>query len=303
MQTATKTVVITNRIIFENILYLTDFSAASQAALPFATAIARRYDGTVHPLHVLLPEPMTYATSETMALAMDAQEEFAKTEAHKRESQLTGAAGDMGILRAFNVWDAVKEAAKNCAADMIVLGTHSRTGAQKLLLGSVAEDVFRRSPIPVLTIGPAARRGMHNGGRFRCVLFATDFTPASRAAAPYAISLSEENQATLILFHVIRDRERHGPDSSVVAVVDSARRELEKILPKNADLWCRPVPTLGYGEPADRILQIAREDGVDLIVLGVRDTSGDFGASTHLGRAIAHQVVAHAPCPVLTVRD
>jgi nucleotide-binding universal stress UspA family protein len=302
MRTASRPVESTARIAFKSILYLTDFSEPSQAALTFATTIARRYDATIHALHVLIPEPMTYATSETMALAMDAQEEFAKTEMQRLESELAGVVHETSIVRAFSVCDAVKEATKNCAADMIVLGTHGRTGTRKLLLGSVAEDIFRRSNIPVLTIGPAARRGMHNGGRFRCVLFATDFTTHSLAALPYAISLAEENQASLILFHVVREWERHGPDSAVVSVIGDATRELRNLIPPDAEQWCRPVPILGYGEPADRILQAAGESKVDLIVLGVRDTSGDFGASTHLSHAVAHQVVAHALCPVLTVR-
>ena len=88
--------------------------------------------------------------------------------------------------------------------DLIVLGTHGRTGAEKLLLGSVAEEIFRRSPVPVLTIGPGVRSSTHNAGRFRRVLFATDLSPESLAAAPYAITLAQENQARLALLLVMR---------------------------------------------------------------------------------------------------
>ncbi|HKQ86754.1 MAG TPA: universal stress protein [Candidatus Acidoferrales bacterium] len=289
---------IQTRIAIKNILFLTDFSEPSEAALPFLVSLARGYEARVHALHVLLPEPMAYATPESMAAALDAQDECAQTGKQRLEAQLAGVAHDVSIVRSVNVWEATEEAIRSCAADMVVVGTHGRTGAQKLLLGSIAEDIFRRSPVPVLTIGPCTKIGAHNAGRFYCVLFATDFTPHSLFAAPYAISLAKENQARLILFHVIRESERQY--GAARSAVDASTQELGKIVPEHAELRHRPEVVLGYGEPAERILQVAREDHADLIVLGV--SSQHLGAATHLGRAVAHKVVANAPCPVLTVR-
>jgi D-arabinose 1-dehydrogenase-like Zn-dependent alcohol dehydrogenase len=54
-----------------------------------------------------------------------------------------------------------------------------------------------------MTIGPSGKNGVHGGGRFRCVLFATDFNAVSKVAAPYAVSLARENQARLVLLHVL----------------------------------------------------------------------------------------------------
>ncbi|HTZ75881.1 MAG TPA: universal stress protein [Candidatus Aquilonibacter sp.] len=292
----------TTRVAIRNILYLTDFSAPSEAALPFAASIARGYGAAIHGLHVLLPEAMSYATPETLALAMDAQDEYARIEKQRLESQLAGIAHDVSIVRDVSVWHAVEEALRSCSADMIVLGTHGRTGAQKLLLGSIAEDIFRRSPVPVLTIGPSTRTGVHNAGHFHCVLYATDFSPQSLAAAPFAVSLAQENRARLVLFHAITESEREHGAAGAASAVDSATHKLESIVPQGTELSSKPVTMLGYGEPAHRILQVARENHADLIVLGVRDLGGHTGAATHLGRAVAHQVVAHAVCPVLTVR-
>lgn len=73
------------------------------------------------------------------------------------------------------------------------------------------------------------------------------------------------------------------------------------MLPEDADLWCRPELVVKYGEPADRIIEVARTRGIDLIVLGVRN--GDrFGVATHVERTTAHDVVVNASCLVLTVR-
>ncbi len=291
---------IQTRVAIKNILFLTDFSEPSEAALPFLVSLARGYEAKVHALHVLLPGPMTYSTPESMAAALDAQDECAQAGKYRLQGQLAGIAHDVSVVRSVNVWEATEEAIRSCAADMVVLGTHGRTGAQKLLLGSIAEDIFRRSPVPVLTIGPSARIGAHNGGRFHCVLFATDFTPHSLCAAPYAISLAQENQARLILFHVIRESERQHRVENAVSAVDESMQKLEAIIPEGSEPRHRPEVVLGYGEPAERILQVAREDHVDLIVLGV--SSRHLGAAIHLGRAVAHKVVANAPCPVLTVQ-
>jgi nucleotide-binding universal stress UspA family protein len=78
--------------------------------------------------------------------------------------------------------------------------------------------------------------------------------------------------------------------------------QLYETVPEAADLWCRPEATVRFGNPADRILEAAEEHEADLIVLGVRDAAGRLGAATHLERTTAHKVVAHAGCPVLTVR-
>jgi nucleotide-binding universal stress UspA family protein len=74
------------------------------------------------------------------------------------------------------------------------------------------------------------------------------------------------------------------------------------MVPEAAELWCRPEATVRFGNPADRILEAAKEHEADLIVLGVRDAAGHLGAATHLERTTAHRVVVQATCPVLTVR-
>jgi nucleotide-binding universal stress UspA family protein len=185
---------------------------------------------------------------------------------------------------------------------LIVVGTHGRTGTQKILLGSVAEEIFRRSPVPVLTIGPSVSRGTHSDGRFRAVLFATDFGSESDIAAQYAMSLAEENQARLILLHVINGP-RQGNGNSPMLSAAEVMHQLHEIVPPEAELWCRPEPVVEYGNPAKMVLAAARDRGADLIVLGVHGSPNWRGPVSPLERAIAHKVVAHSPCPVLTARS
>lgn len=290
-----------SRVALRNILFLTDFSEPSQRALPFALAMAREFGARLHALHVIIPQPYTYTTPELMDLAIKAQEECAEASMQQVDAQMAGLVHRTGILRGTGVWSSLAEAMNECSADMLVLGTHGRTGPQKLLLGSVAEEIFRLSAVPVLTIGPEVRSSTHTAAHFRRVLLAMDFSEESKAAVPYAISLAQENQAELVLLHVIPERkgQEHRPTEISVA---NAMHELYELVPPEAELWCRPEPAVRYGEAAPTILAAAEELGADLIVLGVRSAAGRLGAATHLERAVAHKVVAHAKCPVLTVR-
>jgi nucleotide-binding universal stress UspA family protein len=290
------------RITLKNVLYLTDFSEPSEAALPFVAAIAREYEAKVYAYHVLIPAVYTYTTPELATAGVEAQEEGAEADMERVRSQLSGLSSATIVERGVAIWPSLERAIKEYAIDLIVLGTHGRTGAQKLMLGSVAEEVFRRSRVPVLTIGPSARGGLHKGAKFRRVLFASDFTNHSLAGAPYAISMAQENQARLILLHVMKEPESGTTRKAIEDAESSAMFQLHEIVPPSAELWCKPEGIVQYGNAADKILEIAKAQGADLIVLGVRDARGHIGAATHLERTTAHKVVAHAPCPVLTVQ-
>jgi nucleotide-binding universal stress UspA family protein len=288
------------RIAINNILYLTDFSQPSESALPFAVSIAREYGAKVNAFHVLIPAVYTYTTPETAAVTLDAQEDDAQANMQRVKAQLVGLPNETIIERNTGVWPALESAIKELSIDLIVVGTHGRTGAQKLLLGSVAEEIFRRSHVPVLTIGPSEKRGAHRGARFHHVLFATDFSEDSLAAAGYALSMAQENEAKLTLLHVMKEPELF--DKTAEDRISSASFRLHEIVPEAAESWCRPDTVVRFGTAADRILDVAKDRDVDLIVLGVRGNRGVPGAATHLERATAHKVVVHAPCPVLTVR-
>jgi len=290
------------RLALKNILLLTDFSEPSELAISFAIGIAREYESRVYAMHVLTPVPLAYASPESAAAAIEGLEEGAQTGMQRVDAQLVGVPHETMLVRAESVWSPVQQALSEYEIDLVILGTHGRTGAIKLLLGSVAEEIFRRSTIPVLTIGPSVRRGIHNGGQFRRVLFATDFTAEAQAAAPYAISMAQENQARLLFLHVMRDPDTKTNRRTAQDSVANVMHQLNELVPAEAELWCRPEATVRFGNPAQRILEAAEELEADLIVLGVRDAAGHIGAATHLGRTTAHKVVAHAPCPVLTVR-
>ena len=290
------------RIAFKQILFLTDFSEPSCDSLPFATAIARGYGSTIYPLHIIVPSTYAYMSLEAATTFLNDQEEWAKTEMERLEAQLTGLPRESFIERGGDLWEVVGQLVKERHIDLIALGTHGRTGVKKALLGSIAEEVFRRSQVPVLMSGPNTRTGAHNGGHFRCVVFATDFNDVSSVAASYAVSLAQENQAQLILLHVLplpRPGKTAKPGELSVAEVT---HRLDDLVPQEAKQWCRPRALVEHGEPAARILSAAKECGADLIVLGVRGMAGLARVAARVQNDIAYNVVAHASCPVLTVR-
>lgn len=299
---AMTTVQATKRIDLKSILFLTDFSEPSCDALPFATAVARGYGSKVYAAHVLVPSSYNYMALEMAGSLLDSQEEMARTEMERVDAQLAGLPRETLIERGTSLWDVVSRIISERNIDLIVLGTHGRTGFKKALLGSSAEEVFRRSPIPVLMSGPSSRVGAHSAGRFRCILFATDFNAASTVAAPYAVSLAQENQAQLVLLHSLplpKPGKTVKPGELSVA---EAIHRLETLIPEEAELWCRPRPIVEHGDPAAQILAVAKQSGAELIVLGVRGLHGMAGVSTRIQSDTAYDVIAHAPCPVLTVR-
>ncbi len=141
----------------KNVLFATDFSATSEAALPYATAICRRYGSTLHLAHVLSDANILLLSGGVDYVSMGTLYEDAHTEANQKldaiSSRLEGISHH-NYVRHGQVWKSLEGIVAENEIDLIVLGTHGRTGLGKLLLGSVAEDILRHAPCPVLTVGP-----------------------------------------------------------------------------------------------------------------------------------------------------
>jgi nucleotide-binding universal stress UspA family protein len=287
------------RIRFEKILYATDFSPASEVALPYALAVAEHYGATVFVVHAITPELYVYCPPESVESVLYAAEQYANECMGKlTSSAMFGDIPHSGVVRHGEIWDVLSAMVSEHSIDLIVVGTRGRRGLSKLILGSAAEEVFRLSNRPVLTVGPHGtdtppKREMQS------ILFATDFSADSARAMNYAISLAEEFQARLIVMHVAPAPET---DPCVkVRLTDFFTERLNEFVPTEALSWCNPEYVVEFGPPAESILRTATERQAELIVLGVRGTGSMIRTSTHFG-ATAHRVVADACCPVLTIR-
>jgi nucleotide-binding universal stress UspA family protein len=281
-----------------SILFPTDFSSAANAALPYAAAIAQRYGAKLYTLHVLPSN--TYADfPETWPIFVERARGEAEQKACELLSHLKGFEAEV-LVRSGDVWAVVEDVIETCKIDLIVLGTHGRTGWGKVFLGSVAETIFRKAPCPVITVGPHCSADPKQSVEFHQIVFATNFSPELLVAAPYAVSLAQENQAQLTLLHVVEDPKSGlgNPDQLVPPELPM----LCRVVPKEARLWCEPEFLVEEGIAANKILETAAEKNADLIVLGVHPPRRPLQTETHLPMTTAHKVVSQAPCPVLTVR-
>jgi len=166
----------------------------------------------------------------------------------------------------------------------------------KLFLGSVAEDLIRNSPCPVLTVGPHVTTLASSG--VQCIICATDFSPASSHAVEFAVSLAQEYQAHLTMLHVLEGRLPTSPKSAV----EFAERRLCQALPPEVELPFKPELVVETGAVADRIVNLASDLSSDIIVMGANGVGAFAEMASRLG-SIVHRTVAFAPCPVLTVSN
>jgi nucleotide-binding universal stress UspA family protein len=283
----------------KRVLYLTDFSPASERAFPFAIGLARKHHATLEALHVLTP-----VVPEGCPEAVQADVDLAEAEMKRIAARMPDAGLQIKMTQGVGIAEAVAEAIHERQADLIVLATHGRTGVPRLVLGSVAEEIFRRSPVPVLTIGPHVPEVTAAAARFHRVLFATDFSSESEAAAPFAFSFADEQPARLMLLHIAPKAELGTlqDEKKFEVCVTETIRQLRAIAPSDMEIYNPAEVAVDYGEPGERIVAAAEQWGADLIVLGVKGAAEHLGTATHVARAVAHYVVTHAHCPVLTVR-
>jgi nucleotide-binding universal stress UspA family protein len=297
----------------KNVLFATDFSATSAAALPYAAAICRRFGSTLHAVHVLSEASLLMMTGGVDYVSMGTIYEDAHNEADERLQhaceRLEGVSHRHHV-RHGQVWKNLEPIIQENEIDLIVLGTHGRTGLGKLLLGSVAEDILRHADCPVLTVGPrvsghAKLPALVEGHdlaplelEIRQIVCATNFGKNSAVVANAAITLAEEFRARLTLLHVIEDYSQLGRKPEPM---EEGMRRLQELIPGNTALQYAPEFLLEFGSAPERILKTACDGEADIIVLGAR-SSAEVGTS-HFPWSSAHHVISQAHCPVLTIRE
>jgi nucleotide-binding universal stress UspA family protein len=306
-----KTIELEQVVSFKNILLGTDFSEVSKKALPYAEGIARLYGSKVHLVHVIPPVTRVPIPMEALPLELDYSLQNAERDMQTflRGDLLACVPHEERIERG-PILDTLTALIRQGDIDLLILGTHGRGGLKKVILGSVAEELFRLASCPVLTVGPNVPG--QGAAEFRRILFATDFGPSSSHALPCAISLVAQSKAKLTLLHVVLpvpvvDVGPHwyvGNDLAGRQQIAKARYidQLKEMIPAHTDLPCEPELLVDFDFAPDSILRVAADIRADLIVMGVNQAAS-ARASAHLPWATAHEVVCHAHCPVLTVRS
>lgn len=288
----------------KRIVVPTDFSAASDAVIDSAAALARESDASITIAHaVQLPILHTPRDINVPAGVWGHLRETAKGEAEPVREKLREAGiatVDLALSDAHRAADLILRTVEESHADLIIMATHGRRGVANALLASVTERTLRAARIPVLTI-----RDRPLEFPVRQILVPIDFAARSMEACRAAAGLGGRLGARVHLLHVfsplpesLRYASREASawatqmESEIELRLRTAAAEVEE-----AGVPCTTL--VRTGKVADAIVACAREIGAGMIVMGVSDRAG--GLSRVLGSAARHTLQL-ADCPVLTVR-
>ena len=269
---------------YERILIPTDGSEVAERAGEFAAAVASRLDADLHVISVEAPGGDLLAEDE--GAAQHAVEAVAETAVEAGLDPTTEV-----VDTRWSVHGAIIGYAEEHDIDCIVMGTHGRTGVGRFLLGSVAEQTLRESPIPVLTV--------HEDTPVEFapekILVPTDGSDGARAAVDHAIDLAKATDATLHALYVTPDGRDAGTEAGDESAdpLEAAAERASKARLGNVETATRT------GRPHQAIAGYATEEEIDCIVMG---THGLTGLRRYLLGSVTERTVRFSPVPVVSVK-
>jgi nucleotide-binding universal stress UspA family protein len=285
------------KVTIEKIMVLTDFSDASELALQYALALARRYNSILYLTHIL--SNYTYVLAEPGLAELTYEKMREAAEQSFREILISGKRRGVPhetLLYEGRLLPTVERLIQKHEIDLIVAGTHGCGQLKKFIFGSVAEEVFRQADCAVLIVGPDNSKEAPQELNFENIVFATDFGPGAARAAQYAFSLAQEHGARLTVFHVIEEAAAYTQQAEA-KLHEANIAQLKKYMPPESEDWCKVVDfRVTFGLAAEEILNEAWKTHADLIIMGAK-TLGNLAG--HVS-TIAYNVAAKAQCPVLT---
>lgn len=270
---------------FNVILCPVDFSPIAANALRHAVRFAACFGGRVVAAHVVwFHVPPYFTESRIEEFRQQARASFSEARAALGsfvEATLgDGADVELAVVEG-SPTPAILKLVADHGADLIVMGTHGRTGINRWMLGSVAERVIRESPVPVLTARSAPAAEFHR------VLAAVNDTELSRRVLAQAAALASHCAGSLSVVNV------HDPHG------DAPIADLCQWVPESIRSGCSVEQVVRYGDAAGEIISAAAETAAGLLVIGA--TERGFFQGSVLSRT-ALRVIRQSPCPVLSIR-
>jgi nucleotide-binding universal stress UspA family protein len=286
-----------SRVRLRTIIAATDFSDHSVSVLRHAAAIARRHRSTLYIVHIIPTDVYKSVPAEVMADALKQTRAYVKDAmSNQLRLDFLQVVKHESIIGEGQVAPELLKLTTERNASLLVIGTRGHHGLERLLEGSVAEELFREASCPVLIVPPRADE--RSGLPVRTILYPTSFSQNSLRASPYAFSLARTHRARLILLYVV-------PEDAIQSQSDMARlrangeERLKRLLPAKERFAQAPLLSVEFGPVEKRIVGTAVENNADLIVLGIAAASA---STAHLPEGITYKVVAEAPSPVLAIR-
>jgi nucleotide-binding universal stress UspA family protein len=281
----------------ERIVVPLDGSALAEEILPQLKKVLYRADAEVVLVRAVIPPPVedgVVIAEAPLGVAREylrgVQDRLTQQGARVTTRTLLGSAAGV-----------ILDVAEEDEATMIAMATHGETGLKRLLLGSVAEQVLRNSPVPVLVTRPfwsyelLPRRTEKPEERpLRTILLPQDGSDCSQAIVPSVTEMATLFASRVVLLRVIEARTHSVSHESAVsgAYLNRLSLELEAM---GLETMCM----VRRGDPAQEILEAARADGVDLIAMA---THGRSGISRLVTGSVTEKVLREATCPMLVIR-
>jgi nucleotide-binding universal stress UspA family protein len=304
----------------QRILCPIDFSDYARHALDHAVALARTYESRITVLHVFPVIPLTaYAPGvpgfDPIVLTPELREQVLVDMKGFIETESAPGVPIQPVIREGDPVGEILRQTTDMNADLLVMGTHGRSGFERLLLGSVTEKVLRKASCPVLTVPRRHPDAVPaTPVLFKRILCPVDFSDCSLRALEYAISLAQEADAHLTVLHVMGEELDVSPDAYGAIIMndleslagfrkrheDDARKRLKEAVPESVAAYCSVETMVSRGvKPGREILRVAAEQRTDLIVIGVQ---GRGAANLMFFGSTTNHVVREATSPVLTIR-
>lgn len=282
------------------VLFPTDGSECAEQARGHAVQLADRFNAALHVIHVEerdidLSDVIEVCEDDVLAdLHAPHDEKPPVADPHVQECRLVHPSAAGGILSYAAEHD----------ISLIVLGTHGRSGVRRLVLGSVAEEVVRKAPCPVLTVGRSASAvsSFQDG----TLLVPIDFSEHQDRLLAHARELARMYNMSLTLFHAIELRglpDAYGVDANPPkpgTLTDRTKKVIEKRADELREMGVETRVEVRNGHPAVEILEAANDFEVSLVAIA---THGRSGVDRMLMGSVAEKVLRRAPCPVFTVKS
>jgi nucleotide-binding universal stress UspA family protein len=280
------------------ILLATDFMQSSRLALDYALFLAHRLSAQLVIINAFELGPVASNVEIVGKVPSRTRKEAAaRLEAFAAGSSRAGVSADWMLVQG-SVPDAVLEAAIKCKADLLVMGTQGvHRGLGHLLIGSNTEALMLRSPCPTLTIGPHVLAGVNLDGRFSKVIYISNFTSASAAAAPFALQLSQRLARGIESYQVVRTKELKENPAQLQRIAEDYCSRLRSFAPDIREEWCDPEFQMKQIITPEEVLQKSLDPAV-LMVVGAHSAPR---LERHFHTSYPYQLLANAMCPIVTV--
>jgi nucleotide-binding universal stress UspA family protein len=297
--------------VIRRILCPIDFSEFSDRALGYAVALARAGEAEITALHVfawMAPSEDLPDYVQVPVLRPEGRQHLLEDLIRFTDRVNVAGVSVNAVLREGRPVTEILQKAKGWPADLIVMGTHGRSGYERMILGSLTEKVLRKSPCPVLTVTRSANAPRGDAAPFARILCPIDFSQPSLRALEQAFSFVDQPVSSLVVLHVLDALPDEGIPQNVHFSVPEYRRYLRRdaeqrlraAVPDEVRKRCVVEEVVALGAAHRAIVRIAQEREVDLIAMGIH---GRGAVDLALFGSTTNHVVREAHCPVLTLRD